>query len=256
MPTRIEIGVGPATLGSWATSVLEDDGMTRGSYGQFCPVAMASEILCTRWTLVLIREMIAGSTRFGDLRRGVPRMSPTLLSQRLKDLEAAGIVSRLPSEREQGVHEYRLTEAGRDLKPVIEAFGLWGQKWVETEATLENLDVSLLMWDMRRNINPAPLPPHRTVVQFRYPDLPINRQTWWLIVDPEARVDLCATDPGFDVDLWITTDLRTMTAIWLGLIPVGDAGSRLRIDGDPALARTITKWMGLSTFAGQRKLIG
>ena len=102
--------------------------MTQGSYKQFCPVAMAAEILCTRWTVVLLRELMAGSTRFNELRRGVPRMSPALLSQRLKELEAAGIVERQASDTEPGVFEYRLTDAGRELNPVVEAFGIWGQR--------------------------------------------------------------------------------------------------------------------------------
>jgi len=232
--------------------------MTKGSYGQFCPVAMASEVLCTRWTMVLVRELVAGSTRFGDLRRGVPRMSPTLLSQRLKELETAGIVLRTPVADEIGIHDYQLTAAGQDLKQVVESFGVWGQKWVKTQATLENLDPALLMWDMRRNINPAPLPPQRTVVQFCYPELPANRREWWLIIDPKAKVevDLCSTDPGFDVDLWVTTDLKTMTAIWMGLSSVREAQSKLLVDGDPALARSMAQWLGLSPFAAQKKIAG
>src|SRR6516225_6997595 len=119
--------------------------MTDSGYNQFCPVAMAAEILGSRWTLVLLRELVAGSTRFNELRRGVPRMSPALLSKRLKDLEAAGIVTRSQLAGEPDLFEYRLTDAGRDLKPVIEAVGVWGQRWVETEASLENLDPNLLM---------------------------------------------------------------------------------------------------------------
>ena len=232
--------------------------MTRGSYEQFCPVAMASEVLCTRWTMVLVRELVAGSTRFGDLRRGVPRMSPTLLSQRLKELEAAGIVTRKPVADEVGIHEYQLTTAGKDLKQIVESFGIWGQKWVETQASLENLDPSLLMWDMRRNINPAPLPLQRTVIEFCYPELPANRRNWWLIIDPEAKVevDLCAKNAGFDVDLWVTTDLKTMTAIWMGWSSVKDSQSKIQVDGDPALARSMTQWLGFSHFATQKKIVG
>src|SRR5690242_20878445 len=122
--------------------------MAEGSYNQFCPVAMAAEILCTRWTIVLLRELVAGSTRFNELRRGVPRMSPALLSKRLKDLEAAGIVSRSKVADEPDVYEYRLTDSGLELKPVIEAVGIWGHRWIETEASLRNLDPNLLMWDM------------------------------------------------------------------------------------------------------------
>src|SRR5213082_3924651 len=102
--------------------------MAQGSYKQFCPVAMAAEILCTRWTVLLLRELIAGSTRFNDLRRGVPRMSPALLSQRLKELEKAGIVAREASASEPGIFEYRLTPSGRELGPIVEGFGMWGQR--------------------------------------------------------------------------------------------------------------------------------
>jgi DNA-binding HxlR family transcriptional regulator len=127
--------------------------MTQGSYKQFCPVAMAAEILCTRWTVVLLRELIAGSTRFNDLRRGVPRMSPALLSQRLKELEGAGVIRRTASPTEPGVFEYHLTTAGRELEPLVQAFGVWGQRWVESELSLQHLDAPLLMWDMRRNLD-------------------------------------------------------------------------------------------------------
>src|SRR6201988_831430 len=128
--------------------------MPDSGYNQFCPVAMAAEVLGARWTLLLLRELVSGSTRFNDLRRGVPRMSPALLSKRLKELESAGIVSRAPVNREPGLHESRLTEAGRELKPVIEAIGCWGQRWIDLEVSLEKLDPGLLMWDMRRNIDP------------------------------------------------------------------------------------------------------
>jgi len=225
--------------------------MTQGSYKQFCPVAMAAEILCTRWTVVLLRELMAGSTRFNELRRGVPRMSPALLSQRLKELEAVGIITRQPSDTEPGVFEYHLTEAGRELEPVVEAFGVWGQRWVATELSLQNLDVSLLMWDMRRNLDPRPMPKGRRVIQFRYPELPPARRTWWLLVDPKAEVDLCSVDPGFDVDLYISTDLRTMTAIWMGLDTVRDARrtERLMLSGDRQLISDMQAWLGLSPFA-------
>ena len=155
--------------------------MAEGSYKQFCPVAMASEIVCTRWTLVLLRELVAGSTRFNDLRRGVPRMSPALLSKRLKDLEEAGIVARVAVHDEPGVLEYHLTRAGHDLKAVVWAVGNWGQRWVETSLSLKNLDPSLLMWDMRRNIDPTPIPKRRCVIQFLYPELPVQGVIggWW-----------------------------------------------------------------------------
>lgn len=230
--------------------------MTQGSYRQFCPVAMAAEILCTRWTVVLLRELVAGSTRFNDLRRGVPRMSPALLSQRLKDLEAAGVVRRDPSPTEAGVFEYRLTAAGRELEPLVEAFGCWGQRWVTRELSLQHLDVSLLMWDMRRNLNPTPMPSRRSVIQFRYPELSVKDRSWWLLVEPPAQVDLCSVEPGFDVDLYVSTDLRTMTAIWMGVDTVRDAldADRMVLTGDARLATNMQTWLGLSPFAKEQKL--
>ncbi len=230
--------------------------MTQGSYKQFCPVAMAAEVLCTRWTVVLLRELIAGSTRFNEFRRGVPRMSPALLSQRLKELEAAGVVARTASASDPGVVEYQLTRSGRELRPVVEAFGIWGQRWIESEPSLQNLDVQLLMWDMRRNLNPSPMPRRRSVMQFIYPELPAAERSWWLVVDPEIGVDLCSIDPGFDVDLYVSVDLRTMTAIWMGLdgVRAAVAGRRLILTGDRQLTSAMETWLGLSPFAKEQKL--
>ncbi len=229
--------------------------MTIGSYRQFCPVAMAAEILCTRWTVVLLRELIAGSTRFNELRRGVPRMSPALLSQRLKELEAAGILIR-KSGSERGVFEYQLTAAGRELGPIVEAFGVWGQRRIESHLSLQHLDVQLLMWDMRRNLNTTPMPKQRSVVQFSYPELPPTQRSWWLIVDPNESVDLCSIDPGFDVDLYVSVDLRTMTAIWMGLdtVRAAIASRRMMLTGNRQLATAMQSWLGLSPFAKEQKL--
>jgi DNA-binding HxlR family transcriptional regulator len=223
--------------------------MTQAGYKQFCPLSMAAELLCTRWTMVLLRELVAGSTRFNDLRRGVPKMSPTLLSQRLRDLEAGGIVERTEIATEKGVFEYRLTEAGKDLRPVVEAMGFWGQKWVEARLSLRNLDPSLLMWDMRRNLNPSPLPDGRTVIQFLYHDLPASKRSWWLIVEKQGDVDLCWYDPGFDVDLYVSTDLCTMTSIWMGLTTVHKERDKISLTGDLDVAGKMQSWLGLSPFA-------
>jgi DNA-binding HxlR family transcriptional regulator len=230
--------------------------MTIGSYRQFCPVAMAAEILCTRWTVVLLRELIAGSTRFNELRRGVPRMSPALLSQRLKDLEAAGIVVRIASASDRGAFEYQLTPAGRELRPIVEAFGIWGQRRIEADLSLQHLDAQLLMWDMRRNLNTTPMPSRRSVVQFAYPELPAAQRLWWLIVDPADGVDLCSIDPGFDVDLYISVDLRSMTAIWMGLdnVRAAVASRRMMLTGNRGLATNMQTWLGLSPFAKEQKL--
>jgi len=230
--------------------------MTTGGYQQFCPVAMAAEILCTRWTIILLREMFAGSTRFNELRRGVPRMSPALLSQRLKELESAGIVARAASCADPAVSEYQLTESGRELGPLVEAFGIWGHRRIESKLSLQHLDVDLLMWDMRRNLNTTPMPAHRSVVEIVYPELPPAQRRWWLLVDPGTGVDLCKIDPGFDVDLYVTVGLRTMTAIWMGLDTVRAAvtNRRLVLTGSRQLATCMQTWLGLSPFAKERKL--
>ncbi len=131
----------------------------RSGYGQFCPVSMAAEVFCSRWTPLILRELLCGTTRFNDLRRGVPRMSPALLSKRLKELEKAGIVS--VSRGKGGSVEYGLTPAGHDLRGVIVGLGMWGSRWVESQLSLRNLDPTLLMWDMRRNLVPEPLPPQK-----------------------------------------------------------------------------------------------
>jgi DNA-binding HxlR family transcriptional regulator len=230
--------------------------MTTASYQQFCPVAMAAEVLCPRWTIVVLREMFAGSKRFNELRRGVPRMSPALLSRRLKELEAAGIVAREASASDRTLFEYQLTESGRELGPLVEAFGIWGQRRIEASLSLAHLDGDLLMWDMRRNLNTTPMPTRRSVIEFVYPDLPAKLRRFWLVVDPESGADLCKIDPGFEVDLYVSTDLRTMTAIWMGLDTVRAAvtNQRMILTGNRQLATSMQTWLGLSPFAKERKL--
>jgi DNA-binding HxlR family transcriptional regulator len=227
----------------------------RGGYGQFCPVSMASEMLCSRWTTLVIREMLCGTTRFNDLRRGVPRMSPALLSKRLKELERARIITA--TRNPNGTTEYHLTEAGEELRPIIVGIGFWGQRWVESELSLKNLDPSLLMWDMRRNLNPEPLPARRCTIQFQYPELPEGRQNWWLVIDA-GSVDLCGFDPGYELDLLVRSSLRVMTAIWMGLTAVRkevEAG-RLDLEGDPSMAQAMQHWLGLSPFAAEPRRVG
>jgi DNA-binding HxlR family transcriptional regulator len=224
-----------------------------GSYGQFCPVAMAAEIVCSRWTALILRELLCGSTRFNDLRRGVPRMSPTLLSKRLKELEQAGVVATRPTAQ-SGIVEYVLTEAGEDLREVVMTLGTWGQRWVESKVSLKNLDPSLLMWDMRRGLKLSPMPDRRHVIQFVYPELPPVRRNYWLVVDG-GGVDLCQVDPGYEVDLYVQCSLRTMTAIWMGITSVQAEldGGRLELSGDIALSRSMQQWLGLSPFAKEKR---
>lgn len=218
------------------------------TYGQFCPVSMAAEVLCSRWTVVLLRELLCGSTRFNDLRRGLPRMSPSLLSKRLKELELSGVLRTVPTA--SGTFEYQLTEAGEELRPLVLGIGSWGQRWVESRLSLRNLDPSLLMWDMRRNINLDPLPPRRCTIQFLYPELAAPQRSYWLVVEG-GTVDLCSFDPGYEVDLLVTSSLKIMTSIWMGLTRLQSEveADRVRLDGDPAVSRAMQHWLKLSPFA-------
>ena len=224
----------------------------RGTYGQFCPVAMAAEVVCTRWTPLILRELLAGTHRFNDLRRGVPRMSPTLLSKRLKELEEAGVVLTVRDSR-SGTMEYHLTEAGEDLRPIVMSLGTWGQRWVETRASLRNLDPTLLMWDMRRCLKPQRMPKQRSTIAIEFPELGPARRSYWLVVDPEGLVDLCQHDPGYDVDLFITCSLRILTAIWMGLTTIAREieSGELELTGNRNLVASMQEWLGLSPFAGE-----
>jgi DNA-binding HxlR family transcriptional regulator len=230
-----------------------ENGMDQGSYGQFCPVAMAAEIVCTRWTALVLRELLCGSRRFNDLRRGVPRISPTLLSKRLKELEDAKIILHLKDGR-SGTSEYVLTEAGEDLRPIIMAMGNWGQRWIDSNLSLRNLDPTLLMWDMRRNINPEPLPKRRITVRFTFPEVAANQRDWWLVVEPTGENDLCQVDPGHEVDLFVTATLRALTSVWMGHSSLAQAREtgEIEILGDAGLARSMQAWLGLSVFARER----
>jgi len=223
------------------------------NYGQFCAVAIAAEIVCSKWTPLVLRELLSGSTRFSDLRRGLPRMSPTLLSRRLKELEKTGIISARASGRPRAV-EYKLTAAGEELRGVIMSLGTWGQRWIESSITLKNLDPSLLMWDMRRNIAPISMPRDKCTVQFVYPELRAGHDSWWLTIDG-PDVDLCRVDPGYDVDLYVESTLRSMTAVWMGHATLKaeiEAGN-ITLTGDRAIARAIHDWLGLNVFAREAR---
>lgn len=217
-------------------------------YGQYCPVAKAAEILNERWTLLVVRELLCGGRRFNDLRRGVPLMSTSLLSQRLKALERAGIVERRSANG--GAGEYHLTRAGDELLDIIMAFGKWGQRWVRSRIEELDLDAGLLMWDMRRTIDAGNFPDGRTTIQFEFTDTPRGKRYWWLVVQ-DGTIELCLTDPGFPVDLHILTDLHTMTRLWMGDMRLREAKVRELIDmhGDRSLIRDFGKWFARSLFA-------
>ncbi len=223
----------------------------RTGYGQFCPVAKASEIVAERWTPLVLREMISGCNRFNDIHRGVPLMSKSLLSKRLKELEYAGIVYRreIPGE---GVSGYFLTEAGEALRPIIISLGEWGQRYVRSNFTHQDLDPSLLMWDIRRLIQVEHLPRGRTVIEFEFTDQTDAQRRWWLLKEAGAEdIELCLHDPGYEIDLFVQTDLETMTRVWMGDIEVAVAlrSGALKLHGTSSLRLSFQDWIGLSIFA-------
>jgi DNA-binding HxlR family transcriptional regulator len=217
------------------------------TYGQFCPLAHATQLLCERWTLLIVREMIAGSTRFSELQKGVPLMSPTLLSARLKQLVKAGVIA---SSGGKGSHTYQLTRAGLELRPIVELLGAWGHRWVPSDLNKSDLDAGLLMWDMRRSVDPAIFPNHRIVVQFEYADAPPGKQDWWLVSE-NGEIDLCLSDNGYDVNIVIKCSLKTMTKIWTCQLRFDDAVKKgdIKVLGDAKLVGKLQEWLRSSPLS-------
>lgn len=222
-------------------------------YSQFCPVAKGAEIFNERWTPLIIREMMCGSRRFNDLKRGNPMMSPSLLSQRLKFLEEAGVVEKKVGKGESV--EYCLTESGRDLGEVVTRLGLWGLKWARSRLTEDDYDPQLLMWDIRRRIDTSAFPAGRVVISFMFRDMPSNRRAYWLVVD-RGEVDLCIKFPGFDIDLAFITTSKTMADIWMGYSTMKKEirNGTLTLEGGGGLKKNIDGWFSYSLFSNPEAL--
>jgi DNA-binding HxlR family transcriptional regulator len=215
-------------------------------YGQFCSIAKALEVVGERWSPLILRELICGSSRFSEIQRGIPRMSPALLSKRLPYLEGCGVIVR-----DEMTGGYTLTEAGWELKPVIEHLGVWGQRWVRGQMSDQDFDPDLLMWDMRRRFDLERFPRARTCLKFEFKGEPDDRRDYWIVGDT-GGLELCITDPGHPVDLYITSDTKTMTLVWngdLGLQAMIEEG-RIDLHGPSALVRAFPGWLQLGMFAG------
>ena len=224
----------------------------KSQFGQFCPIALASEVLAQKWMLLVVRELNAGATRFNEIRRGVPRISATLLKQRLAQLEHAGVVVRNKLAPE-GPDEYRLTEAGTELKPVLSAIGTWGQRWAR-EIEQEDLDPGWLVWAMHRRIDTANMPEGRTVIAINFTDAPANHRRFWFVCK-HPEVEVCIKPPGFDEDVRVTTDIRSMAEIWRGIrsLPGSIDEGLFKLDGPTELKREFPDWLMLSIFAGTKR---
>jgi DNA-binding HxlR family transcriptional regulator len=225
----------------------------KGTYGQFCPVALTSELLAERWTPLVIRELCTGSRRFGDIQRGVPRMSPTMLSRRLRELERAEIVVRRLTRTSK--IEYQLTEAGKALGPIVMAFASWGKKFAHLRIQPGEVDPALLIWELRGGMDVTALPETRSVILFRFPDASRRRQCWWLVARA-GDVEICLTHPGFDVDLTVDADTATLARLWRGDVSVEQAlrSGKIRRDGSETLRRSFGRWVGVSPMVRARKI--
>ena len=220
-------------------------------YGQFCTVARSAEVLCERWTPLVLRELLCGSRRFNDLHRGVPRMSSSLLAQRLRRLEEFGVVRRTAFGN---VWQYSLTPSGEDLRPIIMALGHWGAHWIGTRLRKNELDPGLLMWDVRRSVHLEEFPSNCVVIHFRFRDARAGERQWWLMVE-DGAADLCRDDPGREVTVVVDATVRGLTEVWSGdRTPeqVMQSGE-LRVDGARREAAKLWTLLGASAFAPTRR---
>lgn len=217
-------------------------------YGQFCPIAKSMEIIGERWTLLVLRELHMGATRFSELQRGLPLMSPTILTKRLNELADAEIIVRKKIPGQRG-YEYVLTQAGKETLPLILAIGQWGMRWARGDLRRTDLDVGLLMLYLQRSIKTDVLPGEQSVIQFKFTDLD-KLNNWWLVVKG-CNVDICLEDPGQEVDVYLTTDLKTMVECWMGdrSYKSAIAEKLMKIVGPSALTRNLREWIADSVFA-------
>lgn len=215
-------------------------------YGNFCPVALATNVVADRWTPLILRELVIGSTRFNDIARGLPGISRSLLTQRLKHLERTGVVERWPLPGGRG-HEYRLTPAGKDLEPVLIGLGEWAVHWLYDDLDLSELDPQTLMWWMHRRIDPDRVPEDRVVVQFDH--TAPERTSIWLVFE-RGDVSVCVQHPGFDADVLVTATTLALAEVFQGVTTWKDAlatGSVV-VDGPPSLVRRLPTWFVWSPF--------
>lgn len=215
--------------------------MTRG-YGEYCPIAKASEILAERWTPLILRNIHLRANSFSEIQQGSPRLSSTLLSQRLRSLERDRVIERVPAPNGHG-SRYYLTPAGQELIEVIMQMGTWGARWLDLGP--RDYEPDVVLWAWAKFIDVGRLPPNRVVVRFDITDRP-KKKYWMLLARPEAEV--CIRHPGLDEDLVVTTDSITLTDVHRGRLPF----SRLSVEGSPALVRAFESWGGLSYFADVR----
>lgn len=220
-------------------------------YGQFCPVAKATELIGEKWMILILRELLLGSHRYNEFQRAMSRISPSLLSKRLKQLENAGIIVRKSQQGRKG-YEYFLTPAGRELAPIVEHLAIWGMRWARGQMDKDELDVEFLMWDIQRRLQTDMLPDGETILCFIFSDLKTFK-SWWLIVS-NGEVDLCTENPGKNVDLYISTTLFNLVKVWNGDIKIKNAlqNKLIKTQGNTVLSKTFADWLGICLYADIR----
>jgi DNA-binding HxlR family transcriptional regulator len=217
-------------------------------YGQFCPIAKATEIIGEKWTILIIRELLMGGSRFNELQNGLSLISPTILSRRLDSLIEHGLVVKKRISGQRGF-QYLPTESCRELLPVIRALADWGMCWARSNLNEKDYDVELLMLYLKRSIVPEKLVGDETVIRFHFTDIK-RYPNWWIVVH-EDEIDLCVNDPGKNVDVWFTTSVKTMVNVWMGDTTYRQAirNENLKLVGDSTLIRNVTAWMRNSEYA-------
>lgn len=217
--------------------------MPRIRYGQLCPIAKAAEVLGERWTILIIRELLVGNYRYSGLQRALSRLSPTLLTRRLKELQDCGLVIRQPAPTGTRA-EYRLSAAGRDLERAVFALGEWGMRWARGQMRPDEIDVQMLMVDFSRRLDAARLPAGRTVIEFELPGLRKFRR-WWIVVEANGTRELCSNFPGHAAHVTLRLDHRALGEIWTGDTTIAATlkNGRLSATGDPGLVRSLSTWL-------------
>ncbi|MDB5612835.1 MAG: HxlR family transcriptional regulator [Devosia sp.] len=228
--------------------------MQTQGYQQFCPVAMACEMLEPRWTMLILCEIWSGSTRFSDIQRGVPGMSPSLLSKRLKDMAMQGLLTR--AIRADKHTDYRTTPMANELEPLVHELGAWAHRHVDPTLQLKCLDDHLLMWNIRRKIQVTDQFRRKAIIQFILKVSGKSDRNYWLIVRPNGDTDLCMIDPKFEVDLYVSADLKALTSAWMGHSSFAEeiAQETIVMIGDEGLSRSLPRWLKRSSFAGDEVL--
>ena len=224
----------------------------KSTYGQYCPLALAAELLCRRWTVLIVSRLLDGCRTFNEIHQGVPKISPSLLSARLSELEHAGLVRREKIEGERR-YRYEPTQAALELNAVVDGLAVWGQRW-SRDMNMDDLDPAFLAWSMSTRIDSSAMPPGRTVIEFEFSGTPTEFRRFWL-VNTGGKVDMCLKDPGYETDLHVRSDLQRFVEAWRGFrdLRAEIRANTIRLTGPKALRSSFPDWLLLSGLAPHRR---